>query len=98
MILFRTTSIGLGWVACERGSFIFVSRLLQALGITESQGGTEIKIKVSGPDCLGLHPSAITHGFPGGSDGKESACNARNPDSIPGSGRYPGVRNGNPLR
>ena len=27
--------------------------------------------------------------FPGGSDGKESACNARDPGSIPGLGRYP---------
>ena len=26
-------------------------------------------------------------GFSGGSDGKESACNAGNPGSIPGSGR-----------
>ena len=26
-------------------------------------------------------------GFPGGSDRKESACSARDPDSIPGSGR-----------
>ena len=26
-------------------------------------------------------------GFPGGSDGKESACNAGDPGSIPGSGR-----------
>ena len=26
-------------------------------------------------------------GFRGGSDGKESACNARDPGSIPGSGR-----------
>ena len=29
---------------------------------------------------------------------KESACNARNPDLIPGSGRYPGAGNGNPLQ
>ena len=29
-------------------------------------------------------------GFPGGSDSKESACNARDPDSIPGLGRSPG--------
>ena len=29
-------------------------------------------------------------GFPGGSNGKESACNAGNPASIPGSGRCPG--------
>ena len=32
-----------------------------------------------------------THtGFPGGSDGKEFACNAGDPGSIPGSGRFPG--------
>ena len=28
--------------------------------------------------------------FPGGSDGKESACNAGDPGSIPGLGRSPG--------
>ena len=28
-------------------------------------------------------------GFPSGSDGKESACNAGDPGSIPGSGRFP---------
>ena len=28
-------------------------------------------------------------GFPGGSDGKESACNAGDPGSLPGSGRFP---------
>ena len=33
----------------------------------------------------------------GGSDGKESACNAGDPGSIPGSGRYPGEGNGNLL-
>ena len=27
--------------------------------------------------------------FPGGSDGKESACNVEDLDSIPGSGRFP---------
>ena len=31
----------------------------------------------------------------GGSDGEESACNAGDPGSIPGSGRSPGVGNGN---
>ena len=33
------------------------------------------------------HPSNLLEGFPGGSDGKESACNAGDLDSIPGSGR-----------
>ena len=40
--------------------------------------------------CLG--------GFPGGSDGKESACNAVDMSSIPGSGRSPGKGNGSPLQ
>ena len=35
--------------------------------------------------------------FPGGSDNKESACNAGDPASIPGLGRSPGERNGSPL-
>ena len=37
-------------------------------------------------------------GFPGSSDGKESACNAGDPDSISGSGRSSGEKNGNPLQ
>ena len=37
-------------------------------------------------------------GFPCGSDGKESACNAGDMGSIPGLGRSPGQGNGNPLR
>ena len=32
--------------------------------------------------------------FPGDSDGEKSACSARNPGSIPGSGRSPGGENG----
>ena len=36
--------------------------------------------------------------FPGGSDGKESACNAGDLGLIPGLGRYPGHGNGNPLQ
>ena len=37
-------------------------------------------------------------GLPGGSDGKESACNVGDPGSVPGSGRSPGEGNGNPLQ
>ena len=36
--------------------------------------------------------------FPGGSDGKESACSAGDPGSIPGLGRSPEEGNGNPLQ
>ena len=37
-------------------------------------------------------------GFCSGSDGKESACNAREPGLSPGSGRSPGARDENPLQ
>ena len=36
--------------------------------------------------------------FPAGSAGKESACNAGDPGSIPGLGRCPGEENDNPLQ
>ena len=37
-------------------------------------------------------------GFPGSSDGKESACNTGDLGSIPGLGRSPGGRHDNPLQ
>ena len=37
-------------------------------------------------------------GFPGGGDGKESACSAGGLGSIPGLGRSPGEGNSNPLQ
>ena len=37
-------------------------------------------------------------GFPGGSDGKESACNVGDLGSVPGLGRSPGGGHGNPLQ
>ena len=36
--------------------------------------------------------------LPGESEIKASACNAGDPGSVPGSGRYPGEGNGNPLQ
>ena len=36
--------------------------------------------------------------FPGGSDGKASACNMGDPGLIPGLGRSAGEGNGNPLQ
>ena len=61
-------------------------------GIFPTQGST--------PDllCL-LHRrrilSLLSHG---GSGGKESACDAGDPDSVPGLGRFLGEGNGNPLQ
>ena len=37
-------------------------------------------------------------GFPASSAGKESACNAGDPGSIPGTGRSPGEKIGYPLQ
>ena len=46
--------------------------------------------------CSCMWWERLTHAVPsGGSDGKESACSAR--DLIPGSGRSPGEGHGNPL-
>ena len=42
-------------------------------------------------------PTAASLGFPGGSDGKESACNVGELGSIPVSGRSPEGVHGNPL-
>jgi len=40
----------------------------------------------------------IQQSFPGGSDGKESACNVGDLGLIPGLGRSPGEGHGNPLQ
>ena len=40
----------------------------------------------------------LIQGFPGGSDGEESAYNVRDTGSIPGSGRSPREGHGNPLQ
>ena len=42
--------------------------------------------------------SRVNLDFPGGSYGKESACNAGDPVFISGSGRSPVEGNGNPLQ
>ena len=43
-------------------------------------------------------PTPVFLGFPGGSGGKESACNAGDLGSIPGMGRSPGGGHGSPLQ
>ena len=64
--------------------------------------GTLVTSILVGPEVtltraeLGFHQHE--GGFPGGSDDKESACNARDLGSIPGWGRSPGEGNGYPLQ
>ena len=45
-----------------------------------------------------MYIARIKFGFPGGSAGKESACNVGDLGSIPGSGRSPGGGHGSPLQ
>ena len=60
-------------------------------GVAKSQDMTEgLSSYITGEDD--------SRDFPGGSDGKDSACNAGDPGSIPGSGRSSGEGNGNPLQ
>ena len=42
-----------------------------------------------GSHGISTHTSVPFGGFPGGSEGKESTCNAGDPGSTPGSGRFP---------
>ena len=49
-------------------------------------------------DMVMFFTSYTYEGFPGGSTGKESTCNAGDPGLIPGSGRSPGEGNGNSLQ
>ena len=56
----------------------------------QKQKNKNKKIKKPLTTILGIY----THG----SDGKESACKARDPGLIPGLGKSPGEGNGNPLQ
>ena len=59
-----------------------------------------ITYKVKGVEEIDIyrHRCGLYLGFPGGSDGKESACSAGHLGLIPGSGRFPGGGRGNPLQ
>ena len=61
----------------------------------EVQKGWDVHIGMTDSFCYTIE---MNMGVPGGSDGKESACNAGDEGLIPGSGRTPGVGNGNPLQ
>ena len=56
-------------------------------------------IQVLKDDCIQFKARPLFYqGFPGSSVGKESACKAGDPGSIPGSGRCPGEGIGHPLQ
>ena len=68
-------------------------------GLAAHTPHSSLEILLLDPACLpdSRFPKALCC-LPWCSDGKESACNAGNPGSIPGSGRSPGEGNGNLLQ
>ena len=55
-----------------------------------------IKLEIAG--CLHLDTDRLVEIHRQWHSGKEPACNAADPSSIPGLGRSPGKGNGNPLQ
>ena len=76
------------------GSFPVMPGPMQELYTVALMGRWSLAI-VSAKDHL---TSISFKGFPGGSDGKEFACNVGGLSSIPGLGRSPGEGNDNPLQ
>ena len=90
--MWETWVRSLGWEdPLEKKMATHSSILAWKIPWTEEPGGLQTT------DSVPL-PSAILEGFPGGSEGKASACNVGDPGSIPGSGRSPREGNGNPLQ
>ena len=61
-------------------------------------GNTPEKFVILSRILQNYHPLFCNKILPGGSDGKASVYNAGDLGSIPGSGRFPGEGNGNPLQ
>ena len=59
---------------------------------------TPQKLENSTNQDVYLRLSVCLLAFQGSSGGRESACNAGDPGSIPGLGKYPGEGNGYPLQ
>ena len=58
-----------------------------------------LQLRIGGPALdVSCELNKGSWGFPGGTEVKAPACNAGDLGSIPGSGRYPGEGNGNPLQ
>ena len=66
------------------------SLMAENLSVQSAQGphGHSGRFPFVSPSVLSLYPSPLV-GFPDSSVGKESACNAGDPSSVPGLGRSP---------
>ena len=78
----------------------------RSLGNSLEFGTTSLSITIfpilvtSHPSCYSIQQNwiCLLPGFPGGSNGKEFACNAGDLDSVPASGISPGEGNGKPFQ
>ena len=80
----------------ESESSVFSLAVLQSFPLAELVTQQEEHLPPSYQGSRGPFPSEM--GFSGGSDGKESACNAGDRGLIPGSGRSHGEGNKNSLQ
>ena len=91
-------------------TFTFIKRLLSSSSLSAIRvvSSAYLRLLIFLPAilisaCVSSSPAIIitnnyTGGFPGGSDGKESACSSGDPGLILGLGRSPEEGNGNPFQ
>ena len=101
--MWETWVQSLGWEdPLEKGMATHSSTLAWRIPWMEEPGGLQStglqRVRHDWATSLSLSLSMLLRGFPGGSDGKESACNAGGLGSIPELGRSPGGGHGNPLQ
>ena len=78
------------WRECrEKGKLLHCWNSIEVLSKTKNRATIQL---------FTLIPRHISGGFAGGSDDKESTCNVGDLGSIPGLGRSPAGRHGNPSR
>ena len=93
------------WALHCRKPSIFMGRYKALPGFPDSSAGKESTYKAGDPSSIpgsipqrrDKLPTPVFMDLPGGSDGKEFACNAKDLGSIPELGRSPGGGRGNPL-
>ena len=90
----RSKPVNLGEIQSSAQSVTLTSVLYSSQFLLLTQLGHVLKV-LSDQFFVGPNP---TLGFPGGSDGKESAHNAGDPGSIPGLGRSTGGGYGKALQ
>ena len=81
----------------QRADSLEETLMLGKIQSTRRSGQQRMRWFDSITDLMDMNISKL-QGFPGGSDGKESACNVGDLGSIPESGRSPGRWYGNPVQ